>query len=238
MFKVKLELFEGPLDLLLYLVKRQDLEILDISISKITQQYLEYLEILKILELNIASEYLVIASQLLEIKSEKLLPKEEFSQEEKEEIDLKEELMRRLKIYSRFKEIAEKLREKEIQRSLFFKRENIQEREGIYFEVNLFDLISAFSKALKKVKKEEFLEVIKDEFTVQDKIHSILHLLLVKSKIKLNDLFKEAKNRLEIVAIFLAILELIRLKEIMVRQKCLFGEIEIVRNTEQIYARR
>jgi len=240
--KIKLEVFEGPLDLLLYLIKREDLEIFDISISKITEQYLQYLEIFKILELNIASEYLVIASQLLQIKSKKLLPQQVPPQEEPEELDLKEELIRRLKVYSRFKEVAERLREKEIQRSLFFKRENIEEREEreeeSYFEANLFDLISAFSKALKEVKKEEFIEVIKDEFTVQDKIHSILHLLLVQSKIKLNELFEKAKNRLEIVALFLAILELVRLKEILCRQKSLFGEIEIIRNAERIYARR
>lgn len=239
MFKVKLEIFEGPLDLLLYLVKKEDLEIFDIPLSKITEQYLEYLEILKLLELNIASEYLVIASQLLQIKSRKLLPQEEPVLQAPEELDLKEELMRRLQIYAKFKEVALKLREKEIERSLLFKRgitEEIKEEKEVYFEANLFDLISAFSKALKEVKKEEFLEVIRDEFTIQDKIHDILHLLLVQSEIKLTELFERAKNRLEIVAIFLAILELIRLKEILCRQKTLFGEIEIIRNTQKIVA--
>ncbi len=237
-FKIRLEIFEGPLDLLLYLVKKENIEIFDISISKITEQYLEYLEILKLLELNIASEYLVIASQLLQIKSKKLLPQDQITEEIPEEIDLKEELIRRLQEYSRFKEIAKNLREKESQRSLYLKRETEEKGESVYFEASLFDLISAFSKAIKEVKKEEFLQVIEDEFTVQDKIHDILHLLLVQSKVKLTELFEKTKNRLEIVAIFLAILELIRLKEIVCRQKSLFGEIEIIRNTERIYVRR
>lgn len=240
MFKVKLEIFEGPLDLLLYLVKREDLEIFDIPISKITEQYLEYLEVLKLLELNIACEYLVVASQLLQIKSKKLLPQEEPTGEEPEELDLKEELMRRLEVYARFKEVAKELKEKEIQRSLLFKRgvteRKEEEEKEVYFEANLFDLISVFSNVLKEVKKEEFLEVIKDEFTIQDKIHDILHLLLVQSRIRLRELFERAKNRLEVVAIFLAILELIRLKEILCRQKALFGEIEIIRNTERLYS--
>jgi segregation and condensation protein A len=108
------------------------------------------------------------------------------------------------------------------------------EQEGDYFEASLFDLISAFSKILKTVPKKEFLEIIKDEFTVEKKIHDLLHLLVVKPTIYFSHLFEKAKNKVEVIATFLAVLELIRLKEIVVRQSRSFGEIQIMRRSEHI----
>lgn len=244
-YKIKLEIFEGPLDLLLYLVKKDHLNIYDIPISKVTDQYLSYIELMRMLDLNIAGEFLVMAATLLQIKSKMLLPPEENQLQEAQQ-DPREELMKRLLEYERFKEIADDLRQKEISQQEVFKRAAPQEpgqlpkEAEVYFEASIFDLISAFSKALQDVPKEVFYEVIKDEFTIEEKVHQILHLLLVKDSMALSELFQQAKNKIEIVVTFLSILELIRMKEIIARQKELFSEIEITRNKENIipYGRR
>jgi len=237
-YKIKLEIFEGPLDLLLYLVKKDHLNIYDIPIAQVTEQYLQYLELMQLLNLNIAGEFLVMAATLTQIKSKMLLPAEE-SQEAETEEDPRAELVKRLLEYEKFKEIAQNLREKEVAQSDVFRRpkaqdaELPQENQG-YFEASLFDLITAFSKALEDIPKELFYEVIKDEFTIEDMIHKILHMLLDMPAVYLCDLFKKAKNKLEIIVTFLAVLELIRLKEIIARQKGIFQEIEIIRNKENI----
>jgi segregation and condensation protein A len=237
-YKIKLEMFEGPLDLLLYLVKKDHLNIYDIPIAKITEQYLQYLELMQLLNLSIAGEFLVMAATLMQIKSKMLLPAEELPEAQVEE-DPGAELIKRLLEYEKFKEIAQNLREKETKQSDVFKRPKTQEQEipeesQGYFEAGLFDLITAFSKALEDIPKELFYEVIKDEFTIEEMIHKILHLLLDAPNVYLSELFKKAKNKLEIIVIFLAILELMRLREIIARQKGIFQEIEIIRNKENI----
>jgi segregation and condensation protein A len=239
-YKIKLEVFEGPLDLLLYLVKKDHLNIYDIPIAKVTEQYLQYMEFMKLLDLNIAGEFLVMAATLMQIKSKMLLPPDETPQLMEEQEDPRAELVARLLEYEKFKEIAENLRERESGQQEVFKRPKAQiekdapEQGEVYFEAGLFDLISAFSKALEQVPKEVFYEVIKDEFTIEEKVHQILHSLLVVPSIRLSELFTQAKNKIEIIVTFLSILELIRLKEILARQKDLFGEIEIVRNQQNI----
>ncbi|RJP29733.1 MAG: chromosome segregation protein ScpA [Candidatus Omnitrophota bacterium] len=245
-YKIKLDIFEGPLDLLLYLVKKDHLNIYDIPIKEVTEQYLRYLELMRLLDLNIAGEFLVMAATLLQIKSKMLLPAEKEEAPEAEAEDPRAELVRRLLEYEKFKEIAQDLRERESAQQEVFKRPKLPEKQDaagkneVYFEANLFDLIAAFSRALEDVPKELFYEVIKDEFTVEDKIHQILHLLLVEQSVQISRLFSEARNKIEVVVTFLGILELIRLKEIVARQKSLFGEIEVVRNKENIipYERR
>jgi len=246
-YKIKLEIFEGPLDLLIYLVKKDHLNIYDIPIAKVTQQYLQYLNLMQLLDLNIAGEFLVMAATLMQIKSKMLLPAQETATEEEQE-DPRAELVKRLLEYEKFKQIAETLREKEASQKEVFKRPKMEidvekgapEQKEVYFEASIFDLINAFSQALKDVPKEVFYEVIKDEFTIEEKIHDLLHLLLVRSSVRIGELFSNAKNKLEIIVTFLAILELIRMKEAIVRQSNLFEDIEILRNTENItpYERR
>lgn len=237
-YKIKLELFEGPLDLLLYLVKKDHLNIYDIPISKVTEQYLAYIDMMKLLDLNIAGEFLVMAATLLQIKSKMLLPAEESAPEEEE--DPRAELVKRLLEYEKFKEIAETLRQKEVSQQEVFKRppaiikEQIPGEKEVYFEASIFDLINAFTQALKDIPKDLFYTVIKDEFTVEEKVHAILHLLLIEPAVKISDLFGKCKHKIEIIVTFLAILELIRMKEIAARQKDLFGEIEVVRNQNNI----
>ncbi len=245
-YKIKLEIFEGPLDLLLYLVKKDHLNIYDIPIAQVTGQYLEYLNLMEMLDLNIAGEFLVMAATLLQIKSRMLLPAEEGVVSQEEEGDPRQELVRRLLEYEKFKEIAQELHEKEIGQREIFQRPKPQAQEGltadkeVYFEANIFDLINAFSQALKDIPKEVFYEVVKDKVTLEEATHEILHLLLVRSEVKLSELFGRAKNKMEIIVTFLAVLELIRMKEIVARQNELFQEIEITRNKENIipYERR
>jgi segregation and condensation protein A len=240
-YKIKLDNFEGPLDLLLYLIKKNDIDIYDIPIATITDQYLEYIEMMKLLDLEFIGEFLVMAATLMQIKSRMLLPQEP-SLEEEAPLDPRDELVKRLQEYQVFKDIAEQLKDKEIQRQELYKRpidqaltkELKEEAKEVYFEANLFDLINAFTKALRKFKEEPVYELVKEEFTVEQKIHDILHLLLKESRVLLTDLFQAARNRLEVVVFFMAILELIRLREIKVIQKRLFGDIEIVRNTENV----
>jgi len=238
-FKIKLEIFEGPLDLLLYLVKKEHINIYDIPIAKIADEYMRYLELMRLLDLRIAGEFLVMASTLMQIKSRMLLPLEDNSQQRAEVEEQKQELIEQLLEYERFKQIAEELRLRQLERQKTFTRPRSSETEQMvqkekYFEASLFDLLTAFSKVLKEVPVELFYEAIKDEFTVEEKIHEILHLLLKEEVVFLSFLFNKAKNKLEIIVTFLAILELIRLKEIRVIQKKLFGEIEIIRNSNNI----
>ncbi len=243
-YKIKLDIFEGPLDLLLYLVKREHLNISDIPIAVVTEQYLAYLELMQLLDLNIAGEFLVMAATLMQIKSRMLLPKDEIEKQEQEEVDPREELVQRLLEYQKFKEIASELRHREQEQQDQFRRragaavscDGTSPTEEVYFEANIFDLINAFTQVLKEIPKELFYEVIKDEFTVEQKIHDILHLLINKEVLILSQLFSLAKNKLETVATFLAVLELIHLREIVVRQKGLFGDIEIIRNLNNIVA--
>ena len=231
-YKVKLEVFEGPLDLLLYLIKKSEIDISDIPISVITEQYLKYLEFMRMLDLNIAGEFLVMAATLIHIKSKMLLPLEEKEILLEEEEDPREELVRRLLEYKRFKEVAGVLQDLEGQRKKMFARSAVLDLgpEEKFFEANVFDLITALTRVLKDVPKEIFQEIVKDEFTVEQKVHDLLHMLVEDPILHLSELFKKAKNKSEIVAIFLAVLELIRLKEIIVVQKHSFGEIEVIRN--------
>ncbi|MCX5693497.1 MAG: segregation/condensation protein A [Candidatus Omnitrophica bacterium] len=231
-YKVKLDVFEGPLDLLLYLIKKNEIDIYDIPIATITEQYLEYLELMRMLDLNIAGEFLVIAATLIHIKSKMLLPPDEKELFPEEEEDPREELVRRLVEYKKFKEVAGILQDLEGQRKKMFTRDIPFEVEPgeVFFEASLFDLITAFTRVLKDVPKEIFQEIIKDEFTVEQKVHDLLHRLIAAPVISLFELFKNSKNKPEIIATFLAVLELIRLKEIIVIQKQNFSDIEIVRN--------
>ncbi|MDP8266093.1 MAG: segregation/condensation protein A [Candidatus Aceula meridiana] len=240
-YKIKLEVFEGPLDLLLYLIKREELNIYDIPIAKITDQYMEYLDMLKLLDLEAVGDFLVMAATLMQIKSKMLLPPDP-TEEIPEEEDPRDELVKRLLEYKKFKEAAENLHQKSMDRQDLFKREIDEEKTKelkedateTYFEANLFDLISAFSNALQNIPKNVFYEVIKEEFTVEQKIHDILHLFLDRSTVFLTELFAKSRSKDEIIVTFMAILELIRLREVIAMQKGIFGSIEVLRNRENL----
>lgn len=230
--KIKLTIFEGPLDLLLYLIKKNHIDIFDIPVSLVVEQYLQYLEMMEILDINLASEYLVMAATLISIKSKMLLPQEESEEEPQE--DPREDLVRKILEYQRFKEAAVYLRDKERERLRYVSRPPSQTKEEPYIEASIFDLITAFKAALKEVPKDIFFEIIKDEFTIDEKIHDILHLLLKKERVSLYELFQTSRSKLEIIVIFLAILELIRLREVFAVQKSIFGTVEIIRRDAMV----
>lgn len=238
-YKVKLNFFEGPLDLLLFLIKREKIDIYDIPIASVTRQYLEYLELMSLLDLEIAGEFLVMAATLIHIKSKMMLPPEEVEEPEEEENDPREELVKRLLEYKKYKDAAGKLQELHDRHKGVFFREGSGERDTVlaedgsrYFEASLFDLISAFRKVLSGVSKETFHKVVKSAFTVSDKIHLIYHMLAEKPTVLFSNLFKESVNKDEAIATFLAVLELMKMREILVVQRSCFEEIEIMRNPE------
>jgi len=240
-YKIKLDIFEGPLDLLLYLVRKSHLNIYDIPIADITDQYIEYLNLMQMLDLNIAGEFIVMAATLMQIKSKMLLPAEENQQDQAQE-DPRAELVKRLLEYEKFKEIANSLREKEEQQREVFKRPHSEKPkeiqagpgEPVYFEANIFDLINAFTQALKDVPRELFYEVVKDEFSVEEKIHTILHLLLLRQTLPVSELFSRAANKIEVIVTFLGVLELVKMREIVILQNASFSEIVITRNQDNI----
>jgi segregation and condensation protein A len=238
-YKIKLEVFEGPLDLLLYLIKKDEVNIYDIPVAVILEQYLKYLELMRLLDLNIAGEFIVMAATLMQIKSKMLLPQQINPADviPDEEEDPRAELVKRLLEYKRFKEAAGQLRLKERARQDLFKRKTACEdsqKDESYFEASLFDLISAFSKALKDVPADLIYEVIRDEFTVEGKVRELLRMLTSHSRIAISQLFARARNKIEVIVTFLAVLEMIRLREVVVIQKDLFGEVEILKNTETL----
>jgi len=232
--KVRLETFEGPLDLLLYLIKKNEIDIYDIPISVITQQYLEYLEVMKNLNLDVAGEFLLMAATLLHIKSKMLLPATEEEEGEKEEEDPRAELVRRLLEYQRFKEAARQLvRGPLLDREVFvrsFFGDSLAEKEReekVSGEVTLFDLLEAMKKVLETLPAEEFQEISAEHLNIKDKILHIMERLWEADSMAFTDLYTASTSRREIVVTFLALLELLRLRMIRVYQGETFGTIRI-----------
>src|SRR5215831_1453104 len=190
-YKVKLEVFEGPLDLLLYLIKREEVDIYDISIERITTQYLEYLETFRILDLEIAGEFVVMAANLIYIKSRNLLPvHQQPPEEEVEEDDPRWDLIRQLIEYKKFKDAAFQLRQRElVQEGLIARTPEKPEFKDIdsllKSEVGIFDLINAFQKVLRKIeaRREDLREIFEENFTVSEKIEHILNVLRHTSRV-------------------------------------------------------
>jgi segregation and condensation protein A len=233
-YKVQLEVFEGPLDLLLYLIKKEEVDIYNIPIETVTTQYMEYLNLMRMLDLNIAGEFLVMAATLMMIKSRMLLPVEDRLEMEDEEDDPRWELVKQLLEYKKFKDIATNLQERELSQEGVFGlggegAELGAPDSGLLLEdVSLFDLITAFNNVLKKAKEEEIGEIFGERFTVADKIDAVILAVKEKGQISFSSLFNETTVRHEIVCIFLALLELIRLRQIRISQLERFGEIIIM----------
>jgi segregation and condensation protein A len=230
-YKVKLEVFEGPLDLLLYLIKRDEIDIYDISLERITRQYLEYLQAFKELKIDLAGEFVVMAANLIYLKSRSLLPLDQRPPEEDaEEDDPRWDLIRQLIEYKKFKEAAEQLHARAVQQEKIFTRDGgvIVEAPLRLAEVGIFQLIHAFQNVIKRVEARENLgEIFGERFTVSEKIDIILQRVANGASLRFSDLFSDTAVRVEVVVTFLALLELIRLKQVRVIQRDLFGEIEI-----------
>jgi segregation and condensation protein A len=235
-YKVKLEVFEGPLDLLLYLIKRDEVDIYDISIERITSQYLQYMEAFHVLNIDLAGEFIVMAANLLYIKSRTLLPKDlQMAEIDAEDDDPRWELIRQLIEYKKFKEAAEKLRTREQMQEMLFPRAPATpempapDENLLVAEVGIFDLINAFQKVLKRIdsKKEDLREIFAENYTVGDKIDFLLRVTSSGVSIRFEECFEGAASRAEIVVTFLAMLELIRLKQLRVKQENQFDDIWI-----------
>ncbi len=234
-YKVKLDIFEGPLDLLLYLIRKDEIDIYSISIERITKQYLSYIETFKLLNIDLASEFVVMAANLMYIKSRTLLPKpEQPPEEDAEEDDPRWDLIRQLVEYKKFKDAANYLGQREMEQGELF--EHIPDVPKFPAgpppppNVNIFDLIRAFQNVLKRFQEELELGEIKDDpFTVSDKIDYLLERFQPGRSLTFSHLFDRATSRTEVIVTFLALLELIRLKQFRFEQKDPLGEIEVVR---------
>jgi len=230
-YTVHLEVFEGPLDLLLHLIKKNKLSITDIPIALITEQYLEYLKLMKVLNLDIAGEYLLMAATLLHIKSRLLLPVSSEGEGEEEEADPRAELIRRLLEYQKYKEASLELEKRPLLDRDVFTRTVLQakeEPEEERFEVSLFELLEAFRQVLERVKIESVHEVALETITLEEKIQEILSFLQKEQRsMVFHTLFPEQASRRMIVVTFLAILELVKMKAIRIFQAAPFETIRV-----------
>jgi segregation and condensation protein A len=237
-YKVKIDAFEGPLDLLLHLINRYEIDIYDIPVAKITEQYMSYVHTMQRLELDIASEYLVMAATLLAIKSQMLLPNPELDEDELEyEEDPREELMKRLIEYRKFKEAAQSLKERELDTNQIFTRpptdfEQFKNSEAPIInngDVTIFDMIGALQKLFQRKEWQKPLEtrVHRQEIPIQERMDQIMsYLANVKGGVLFHELFP-SQHRSHIVATFLAILELMKKREITCIQEENFTNILI-----------
>lgn len=237
-YKVKFEVFEGPLDLLLYLIKKEEVDIYEVNLTRLATQFIEYIDTMRLMDLEIAGEFLVMASTLMYIKSRELLPVEQQVQTEDEEDgeDPRWELIRQLVEYKKFKDAASKLQVLEAQQEDIFPRVSGKltfdaEPLAARPDVSIFDLVNAVNSVLKRiVKREDQRDIFEDKWSVSEKIEHLMKRIQERPVLKFSELFEGVTSRSEVVVTFLALLELIRLKQLAATQNSAFGEIEIVRS--------
>jgi len=235
--KFKLEKFEGPLDLLLHLIEKAEVDIYDIPISEIAQQYLEYLEFMQEMDLEVASEFLVMAATLVEIKSKMLLPKPKKEDNSTQEIDPREELVQKLIEYKKYKEFTLLLKDKfEVYEKVFYKTpEPIEDYLSDFTSITgvstdlLAKTLNSILQKNSTSSKRKYREIHREIYTVDDKIKEISRLLVVKSIFYFEELFNRKSNKYEIIVTFLAILELVKRKFITVEQYMSFDKILVKR---------
>ncbi len=232
-YKVTIENFDGPLDLLLHLIKEQDIDIYDIKIEEITKGYLDYIHAMKDMNLSVASEYLVMASELIEMKSKMLLPKKKELEEDDYEEDPREVLIERLLLYKQYKEITNEFKDLEKTRKLIITKEpsNLSyyakeedNKEGL----GISDLIEAFNLLIKRKELDKPIatKITKKELSVTDKVRSIRNILKIKNNVRFEELF-EVQTKEEVIISFLSILEMVRKNEIVLNQDNNFNTITI-----------
>ena len=226
--RVQLPIYEGPLDLLLHLIRKDDLSIADIPIASITEQYLAALELMQGLDLDVSGEYLVMAATLLHIKSKTLLPQEEEGEEGDDEGgDGREELVRRLLEYERFKNAARDLEEREILNRDVFARQgrSAPVREVSFEQLSVFDLMSALQRVLERFPEPSVHTVVQETVSVRERMTGILDELGRRTSVLFHELFDAAGSRMEVVVTFLALLELIRIRAVNAVQEERLGPI-------------
>lgn len=230
-YEVNIDGFDGPLDLLLHLIKKSNIDIVDININDITKQYLDYINKMEELNLDVASEYLVMAAELLEIKSNSLLPKPEVEAEEEE--DPRERLIRRLLEYEQYKKVTEEFKELELERQDVYTREpdslnEFKSDEKIDYGVNLDDLIEAFKNFINEKENDKPLntKITNKEYSITKRCSEIKNILKKKKKVNFTELF-EVYNKEYIVITFLSILSMARTGDIVIEQESNFNNIVI-----------
>ena len=234
-YKVKFEVFEGPLDLLLYLIKKEEVDIYEVNLTKLATQFIEYIDTMRLLDLEIAGEFLVMASTLMYIKSKELLPVEQQVQVEGDDEgeDPRWELIRQLVEYKKFKDAAAQLQTLEAAQENTFPRLPIkpvfaEEAAPVKAEVSIFDLLNAVNTVLQRfTKRDDARDIFEDKWTVSEKIEHVMKSISERGKVTFTELFAQAASRSEVVCTFLAILELIRLKQLVCAQAEPFAEIEV-----------
>jgi segregation and condensation protein A len=235
-YKVKFEVFEGPLDLLLYLIKKEEVDIYEVNLTKLATSFIEYIETMRLLDLEVAGEFLVMAATLMYIKSRELLPVDQQIQVEGEDEgdDPRWELIRQLVEYKKFKDAAAQLAALEARQEDVFPRAPVkpefETEANPGNEASIFDLLNAVNIVLQRfTQRPEQRDIFEDKWSVSEKIEQLMRKISEQPRLKFSDLFAGANNRLEVVVTFLALLELIRLKQLAAVQSEAFGEIEICR---------
>ncbi len=235
-YKVKFEVFEGPLDLLLYLIKKEEVDIYEVNLTRLATQFIEYIETMRLMDLEVAGEFLVMAATLMYIKSRELLPVDQQVQVEGEEDgdDPRWELIRQLVEYKKFKDAAAQLGVLEARQEDVFPRVPVKlefEAEAPKRnEASIFDLLNAVSTVLQRFNRpSDQRDIFEDKWSVSEKIDHLMRAISEQSRLKFSDLFAGVTSRSEVVVTFLALLELIRLKQLVAVQGEAFGEIEICR---------
>ena len=235
-YKVKFEVFEGPLDLLLYLIKKEEVDIYQVNLTRLAGQFIEYIETMRLLDLEVAGEFLVMAATLMYIKSRELLPVDQQAeaQDEDDGEDPRWELIRQLVEYKKFKDAAAQLQVLEARQENVFPRAPARLEFGpetpTRSDASIFDLVSAVNAVLQRFgKRAEQRDIFEDKWTVSQKIGHLMQVLGEGRRMQFSELFAGASSRFEVVATFLALLELIRLKHLAAIQEEPFGEIVIYR---------
>jgi segregation and condensation protein A len=234
-YNVKFEVFEGPLDLLLYLIKKEEVDIYEVNLTSLATQFIHYIETMRLLDLEIAGEFLVMASTLMYIKSRELLPVDQQVQVEGEDDgqDPRWELIRQLVEYKKFKDAAAQLQDLEARQADVFPRvpgkvEFVSQGPVLRPEVSIFDLVNAVNAVLKRFnQREDLRDIFEDKWTVSEKIEQLLRMAGERQTMNFSEFFEGVTSRSEVVVTFLALLELIRLKQLTAVQRQPFGEIEI-----------
>jgi len=234
-YAIKLDIFEGPLDLLLYLIKKNEIDIYNIPIALVTEQYLHYLNMIKSLNLDLAGEYLVMAATLIHIKSKMLLPVPQEPSDEESEDDPRFELIKQLLEYQTFKEAAADLGKRPLlERDVFVRSaplpaeiEKSDTEEEELIEVSIFELIEAFHHLVSRIDKKELLEIDLEKMSITDIINDVMERLTREKNLTFDELIGEKKSRRNVIYTFLAILELIKLKMIKAYQTSAFGVIRV-----------
>jgi segregation and condensation protein A len=223
---IKIGEFAGPLDLLLYLIRQEQADIFDIPIARITDEYVKYIRLMKSLDISIAADFLVMAAQLIEIKSRMLLPRDPLAEDEEEIEDPRKELVDRLLEYEKFKSAAQMLYEKSTIEQAVFPRGKIESDDAnAEISATVFDLLSVFQKVAARHKEEVKMEIEREEISLADMIRSLKKRIMGVSELSLLSFFEEMHSHRELVTAFIAVLEIVRTESVKLVQKKTFGDI-------------